>query len=316
MRYQRLGKSDLNISAVCLGTFAAGGVGWGYVDPNEVALATRMAVADCGINFFDTADAYALGASETALGRALEGIRANVVIATKVGFRQNEVGRRWLELSATHLARGLEASLQRLGTDYVDLYLAHGPDPNTPLDEMAGNFERLREQGKVRWWGVCNFDASAVPVLAKYPGFVAYQGRLNLLEQELLADVVPACKAAGVAFLGYRGLGMGLLSGKYHQHPQFGADDFRSIYRHFHPDGFAAAQHGIAALRRHAWVRQVTMPQLALAWVLHEGATSVLAGYKSRSQVTDIAGAGDVVMSEHEAHLLREAFTAPQAAAS
>ena len=188
------------------------------------------------------------------------------------------------------------------------MLLAHGPDADTPLHEMAWAFENLREAGKIRWWGAVNFDQDAIAGLALYPGFVAYQGKLNLLDRGALDDVLPACHAAGVGFMAYSPLAMGLLTGKYRQRAVFGGGDFRSHSSHFTEEGFAAAQHGIATLRRSAWAHGVSMTQMAMAWTLHMGAGHTIVGFKTEEQMRENVGAGEVLLTEHDVRRLLEAF--------
>jgi aryl-alcohol dehydrogenase-like predicted oxidoreductase len=142
--------------------------------------------------------------------------------------------------------------------------MAHAYDGITPLHEMAGGFERLREQGKIRWWSISNFNADAVRDLAQYPGFAGYQGLLNLVEQGARAAIVPACKENGVGFMGFTPLGMGLLTGKYTEIPPFAENDVRSGRSYFTPKGFTAAQAGLEVMRRMASAKDATLAQIAI----------------------------------------------------
>ena len=310
MRYQRFGKSDMEVSVVCPGNWASGEKRWGGVEEEEAIRATRLAV-DLGINFFDTAKAYGWGESERLLGKSLAGVRHDVYITTKIGRRLRSDGKPGMgpvDLSPELYDDALEDSLRNLQTDYVDLFMAHAYDGTTPLHEMAGGFERLREQGKVRWWGVSNFNAAAVGELAQYPGFAGYQGLLNLVEQEALDEVIPACKEHGAGFMGFTPLGMGLLTGKYSELPTFADNDVRTGRYYFTTQGFAAAQPGLEVMRRMAQAKGATLAQLASAWVFHAGATVTVVGYKSEAQVRDNAAAGDVTLSEAEVAELTQAF--------
>ena len=298
----------MQVSTVCLGLWAAGGTGWGFVDDAEIVRATRLAVAQLGVNLFDTADVYGLGRSEVILGRALEGIRHQCLIATKVGLVQDEMGARRMDLSARYVTTALDDSLGRLGTDYVDLYLANAPDGRTPLHEMAQTFEVLRAQGKLRWWCVSNFEPATITELAQYPGFVAYQGQLSLVERGASEGALPTCQAHGIGFMAYSPLAMGLLTGKYHQRPNFSSDDVRAHQHYFQADGFAAAQKGLAALNRFSFIRQVTMAQTALAWTLQNGATTAIAGFKDEVQAEENAMGAEVAVTDHEAEVLTQAF--------
>jgi aryl-alcohol dehydrogenase-like predicted oxidoreductase len=310
MRYQRFGKSDMEVSVVCPGNWASGEKRWGGVEEDEAIRATRLA-ADLGINFFDTAKSYGWGASERLLGKSLAGVRQNVYITTKMGRKPRSDGKPGMgpvDLSPELYGDAIDESLRNLQTDYVDLFMAHAYDGTTPLHDMAGGFERLREQGKIRWWGISNFDAAAVRELAQYPGFAGYQGLLNLVEQDALNDIIPACNESGVGFMGFTPLGMGLLTGKYAELPAFAANDVRTGRYYFTTQGFAAAQPGLEVMRRMAETKGATLAQLASAWVFAAGATVTVVGFKSESQVRDNAAASDVTLSEAEVRELTQAF--------
>ena len=302
MKYQRFGKSDMDVSVICLGNWASGEKRWGKVEESDAIRATRLAV-DLGVNFFDTAKAYGWGLSEQVLGKSLEGIRHKVHVTTKMGRRPRLDGQPGIgpvDLSPQTYQKSIEESLRNLRTEYVDLFMAHAYDGITPLDEMAGGFEHLREQGKIRWWGVSSFSPKWLPVLAKYPGFVGYQGLLNLVEKDAMDEIIPFCVSSSIGFMGFTPLGMGLLTGKYDTLPEFETDDVRTGRYYFTPEGFAAAQPGIAVMRRIANERGVTPAQIATAWVLHAGATVAVVGYKSEAQVKDNTSAGSLELDEAE----------------
>ena len=224
MQRRRIPKTDLTVSTICLGTMTFGTpVG----EAGAIEL-TRWAV-DHGINFIDTANMYegytryigsAGGAAEEILGKALRGRRDEVVVATKVGMKigpsTEDEG-----LSREHVMRECERSLQRLGTEWIDLYYMHKPDPETPLEESIGTFHELMQTGKVRHWGVSNFDAEQTrQVLAvcdreHWSRPVAHQALFNLLKRDIEADLLPLCRAAGIAVVPYQVLQGGLLTGKY-----------------------------------------------------------------------------------------------------
>ena len=311
MRRSRLGATGLEVSKLGLGTVQLGmayGLGLPEPPPDEECIRLVHRALELGITYFDTASAY--GRSEELLGRALAGLREQCFITTKMGFGRPR-GRDGADLSPSYVPQALEASLRRLNTEYVDLYLAHAPDDRTPLGEMAGAFERLREQGKVRWWGISNFQASAVGELAGYSGFVAYQGLLNLVDRELLGTVVPACRQHQTGFMAYSPLAMGLLTGKYQEKPSFPREDFRAQYPYFQPQGFARAGTGLERLKQMASERGATAAQLALAWTVQRGEGVTVVGYKTPAQVRDNVAAADIVLQDHEARLLEELFPWP-----
>jgi aryl-alcohol dehydrogenase-like predicted oxidoreductase len=220
MRYRRLGESGLVVSVVGIGCNNFG---------RKLDLAGSRAVVDtaleCGINFFDTADIYGEphGASEEQLGAALRGRRDEVVVATKFGMYMG--GRSGPDFAARgsrrYIARAAEASLRRLGTDYIDLYQMHEPDPGTPIEETLAALDDLVHAGKVRYLGNSNFagwqiaDAAWTARTRQLTPFVSAQNHYSLLRREAEQEVVPACQRFGLGLLPYFPLANGLLTGKY-----------------------------------------------------------------------------------------------------
>ncbi|MEZ4331096.1 MAG: aldo/keto reductase [Myxococcota bacterium] len=223
MEHRNLGDSGLRTSLAGLG---CNNFGQRIGDAESVAVV--HAALDAGIGFFDTADVYGGGRSETLLGRGLGRRRQEVVIATKFGYRlgqdPNQGGG-----SRRNVVASCEASLRRLGTDYIDLYLLHVPDPQTPLDETLDAMSRLVEQGKVRYLGCSNLagwqiaDAAGIARAGRRHGFVAAQNEWSLLERGIERDVVPACQRFGLGVLPYFPLAGGALSGKYRRGEAFDA---------------------------------------------------------------------------------------------
>ncbi|MEE8518055.1 MAG: aldo/keto reductase [Dehalococcoidia bacterium] len=309
MRYQQLGRSDLTVSVITLGTYDAGAVARGQLTAEEFERGIQVGVTELGINSIETADVYGLGAGEILLSRAIRGLREQVVITAGVGILQDDQGNLSADLSAANVVQSLDRTLDRLGTDYVDVYIARIPDPNVTLAELGETFEGLRSAGKVRWWGVADFDAASAVELTANPGFTACMGPFNLLEREAIADALPLCRANGLGFYALRPLAMGLLSGEYRSRPTFHLSSGRSGYRFFQEEGFANAQHGIATLRRLAWAKGITLAQAAIAWTLHTGVTTTVANFRDEGHIRENAQAPDIVLSDHESHLLNEAFS-------
>ncbi|MFF2820479.1 aldo/keto reductase [Kitasatospora cineracea] len=222
MEYARLGNSGLKVSRACLGTMnfgPPGGVGVGSCDEAE---ARRIvdAFTGSGHNFIDTADAYTGGQSEHIIGRAIKGQRETVVLATKAflpqGSGANERG-----LSRVHLTRALEASLRRLGTDYIDLYQCHQWDPDTPIEETMATLDGFVRSGKVRYIGCSNFTATQIVeaqwAAARVGGtpFISLQPQYSLLVRSIEEEILPACERHGLGTLVWSPLGGGILTGRY-----------------------------------------------------------------------------------------------------
>jgi myo-inositol catabolism protein IolS len=287
----RLGRSAQVIKRLAFGCEQLGGYEWGNVDPDEVARAVELGVAE-GTMLFDTADCYGHGESERRLGRALAQQRERVAIATKFGVRFSDSGSVWYDSSPRWAQVALDASLRRLGTDFVDLLQMHYWDGVTPLNALFDTLEGLRERQKIRWYGVTNHvPAGLTP--AGYPGFVSASLEYSLA-QRAHERAARALEGAGLTFLAYGTLGQGMLSGKYAEGARFGADDRRSHsrYRNFHGERLRRNHRIVEVLRSHARELGASPARLAIAWVLHAVPGSVaLVGIKRAEQLRDALGA-------------------------
>jgi aryl-alcohol dehydrogenase-like predicted oxidoreductase len=318
MKYRLLGSTGLFVSELCLGTMTFGGKDfWAVVGTQGQAEADELvgAAIDAGINFIDTADVYSFGESETLLGKALAGKRDKVVLATKVrgrmGTGPNEVG-----LSRGHVIAAAEASLRRLGTDYIDLYQIHGFDPLTPLEETLGALDNLVQRGLVRYIGASNLAAwqlmkalgiSQRDRLARFHSLQAYY---TVAGRDLEREVVPLLKDQGVGLMVWSPLAGGLLSGK------FGRDATDAAGRRakfdFPPVDKDRAWRVVDAIRPIAAAHEVSVAAIALAWLLHQDAvTSVIIGAKRRDQLTENLRAPDVVLTAEQRKALDEVSALP-----
>ena len=257
------------------GAWAAGGAGWGASGPDDAAAreaAVRHAL-ERGVTFFDTAPSYGDGASETLLGRVLRGRRDSVAIATKVGPRDDPRG-------------SLEASLRRLGTEYVDLIQLHEALEGweARLEALAG----LQAQGKARTIGLCNATHLQLRRAQGIAPIATYQGPYNLLDRDVEQRELPLCRELGLGFLAYRPLASGLLTGKYAAPPDFGRGDHRRGIYWFRGAGFERRRRVVERLASVAQREGLTPAALALAWVYSQpGVSVVLAGARSAEQVDE-----------------------------
>lgn len=302
MEYTRLGETELEVSRIGLGTWQLGGE-WGAVDEDEAEAAVRRAL-DVGINLFDTAQAYGFGASEQRLARALrDEIRSDreaVVLATKGGLRP-EGGGVVRDAGAEWLREGLEASLEHLGTDYVDLYQVHWPDPDTPAEETAGILQQFVEEGKVRYVGVSNYSARQMHALERHIKIDTLQPPYHIFRREIEKHVLPYCEAHGIGTLAYGPLAHGLLGGKYDEDTTFPADDWRSRSSAFSGDVFANNLEVVELLEKFAFDRGLTVAQVAIGWVLaHPGIDVALVGARRPDQIDGVAEAGDLFFDPEE----------------
>ena len=297
MEYRRLGKTDLHVSSICLGSWALIGDGtWGPQDRQE-SLATVQAAVDAGINFFDTAPGYGDGQSEELVGKALAGLRKDVVIATKVSRS---------DLSPADVARSCDRSLMNLRTDYIDLLQVHWPRPDIPLADTFGAMRRLQEAGKVRAVGVSNFGVSYLEEMEGAARLETNQLCYSLLWRPIEREVLPLCRRREIGVLCYSPLCQGLLTGKFASADE--VPEGRARTRLFapgrpqsrHHDGGCEAE-VFRALKRIAGIAEdikQPMSQVALAWLLaQEGVTAVIAGARRAAQARDNARAADLKLA-------------------
>ena len=313
MQYRRLGKSNLQVSALCLGTMMFGD------QTGEAEAASIVAHArEHGVNYIDTADVYTRGASESMLGTLLAGQRHEWVLATKLG---NKMSDRVNEsrYSRAWMLREVEASLSRLRTDHVDILYLHRDFEGMDLEEPLFAIDALLRAGKIRYWGVSNFRGWRIAELVHgarrlgMPGPVVCQPCYNLLNRMPEVEILPACMHHGLGVTPYSPVARGVLTGKYQpgQAPAEGTraarGDRRIAETEFREESLAIAQR----LKAHAEARGVTLAQFATAWVLaHRGVSSVIAGPRTLAQWQDYLPAlGYTVTAEDEA--LIDSLVAP-----
>lgn len=292
---RKLGRSDLDVSALGLGCWAIGGpfwrgdqpVGWGEVDDNQSMEAIERAL-DLGVTFFDTSDVYGCGHSEQVLGEALADRRGQVVIATKFGNIFDEQTRRIVGSSGEpeHIRRACEASLRRLQTDYIDLYQFHiGNYPLEQVDYVLETLERLVEEGKVRWYGWSTDEPARAAAFARGPHCAAVQQRFNVYEGN--ADTLAVAEEEGMACIVRNPLAQGLLTGKFTSASQLPANDVR------HGWDLESGEQA-RRLQRFEQLREVltsggrTPAQGAIAWLWARSPVMIpIPGFKTVAQVED-----------------------------
>jgi len=297
MKYRKLGSSDLEVSEISLGSWLTYGVG---VEADKARACLDEAFAQ-GINFIDTANVYGRGAAETFLGNALQGRpRDSYVLATKVYFPMGPSDR---GLSRAQIEKQLDASLERLRTDHVDLYQCHRYDWDTPLEETMEALTRAVESGKARYIGFSEWPAERIQAALDMSGvakFVSSQPQYSLLWREPEDEVIPLCAANGISQIVWSPLGQGVLSGKYDPdapppRDSRAASDEMGGYmdRLMHPDVLRAVQR----LKPIAAEAGLTLPQFALAWILREpNVASAIIGASRPEQVRENAAASGVVI--------------------
>lgn len=257
----------LQVGRLGLGCFAYTG-GYGEVEERE-AIATIHAALDAGIDLLDTSDAYAAGENERLVGRALAGHRDRAVLSTKFGWVLDAAGLPvGLDASPAGVRRACEASLGRLATDHIDVYLAHRIDPAVPIEETVSELLRLRDEGKIREFGLSEAGVATIRRAAVAGPLAALQTEYSLWSRDPEAELLPLCERLGVAFMAYSPLGRGFLAGAVRTRDALGPQDIRRGHPRF-ADG--NLEHNLALVDRlaaHAAERGCTAAQLALAWVL------------------------------------------------
>jgi len=300
VRYVRLGKTDMQVSVLALGTWAFGGE-WGSFDEGE-ARATIHAALDQGVTLFDTAQGYGFGVSERLLAGALwERVkRGEVIVATKGGLRQ-EGDDLLRDLSARWLRQGVESSLRNLSTDYIDLYQLHWPDLKTPVEETAGVLEEMVGEGKIRHIGVSNFSPQQMDDLARYGRVETDQPPYHMFRREIEQDVLPYCAEHDIGVLAYGPLAHGLLSGRMTTETRFPPDDWRSKSSDFTGERFQRNLAVVARLQQYADSRGITLPQLAVAWVISQPAVQVaIVGARRPSQLATTLPSAEVSLTDKD----------------
>ncbi|MBB3181080.1 aldo/keto reductase [Variovorax sp. Sphag1AA] len=295
MEYRRLGRSGLKVSPLCLGAMMFGD----QTDEGESNSIISHA-CDAGVNFIDTADAYAAGDSERIVGKAVKAMRDRWVIATKVGYFADTLVPTGADLSRKNVFRSVDQSLQRLDTDYIDLYYLHRDDWSTALEETIHTLADLLRQGRIRYFGVSNFTAwrlAEVVRLCDEAGIdrpVSCQPQYNAMNRMPEAELLPACQYYGVGVVPYSPLARGVLTGKYTSVDQLpegsraARKDKRILQTEFRSESLSLAKE----IKAHAEAQGSTASHFALKWVLNSAAvTSVICGPRTLSQWEDYAKA-------------------------
>lgn len=321
MKYKILGTTGLKVSTICLGTMNYGGKGFfeymGNLDQKAVDEQIKM-VTEAGVNFIDTANIYSEGISEKMIGQAIKNLgidRDDLVLATKVrgaiGKGQNDLG-----LSKKHIIQQVEASLKRLGTDYIDLYQIHTVDPLTPIEETIRTLDDLVRSGKIRYFGASNIAAWQLMKGLAYSQynyldrFSSLQANYSLDVRDVEREIVPLLLDQKVGMMVWSPLSGGLLTGKYRRDGQKEEGRLNSFpFPPFHED---RAFDVLDILTPMAKEKNASIAQLALAWLLHQSVvSSVIIGATKLHQLEDNLKAVEVVFTEAELNQLHEVSKLP-----
>ena len=322
MEYRKLGNSDLAVSAICFGAWAAGGWMWGGTERNDAIKAIRAAY-DLGVSSIDTAPIYGQGNSEEIVGEAIKDLpREKVQILTKYGMRWDlakgnfdfkSADTKGKEIDIYRYAgkesiiKECEDSLRRLGTDYIDLYQIHWPDLTTPIEETMEAVARLIEQGKVRHAGVCNYNAAQLQEARKYINIVSNQVPYSMLLRDIEEELVPYCLDHNTSILAYSPLERGLLTGKIKPGHIFKDGDHRAGLYFFPNENIKRTNAFLDKIQPLAAKKGATLAQLVLRWTIEQpGITIALAGARNEKQSVENAAAININLSVDEIEFINQ----------
>jgi aryl-alcohol dehydrogenase-like predicted oxidoreductase len=287
---------------------------YGPTDPDE-SIATIHRALELGIDLLDTADVYGHGDNEVLVGRAIAGRRDEVLLATKFGNRWFEDGSRTIDGSPDYIRSAIDASLRRLGTDYVDLYYQHRVDANTPIEETVGAMAELVAAGKVRHLGLSEAGPATIRRAHAVHPITALQSEWSLWTRDPEGEVIDTVRELGVGFVAYSPLGRGFLAGRFSSPDELADDDFRKRHPRMSGENFERNSALAERVRELADQKDCTPAQLALAWVLSRGDDVVpIPGTKRRTYLEQNAAASDIELTDEELAQLDHDFPAGAAA--
>ena len=306
MKTKKLSFTELNLSVIGLGTWAIGGGGWAYgwgPQDDKESIATIICAIKNGINWIDTAPVYGLRHAEEIVGKAIKGLRDEVIIATKCGLAWNSKGNISGRLKKENIRQEIEASLKRLNIDTVDLYQIHWPNPDEDIEEAWGAIADLIKEGKIRYAGVSNFSVEQLKRIQPIHSVASLQPPYSMLERGIEEKLLDYCSANNIGVIVYSPMQKGLLTGKFTRERlrNLPKDDHRRKDPHFQEPALSANLKLVEDLRSLAEKSGRTVAQLAIAWVLRRPeVTAAIVGARSPSQIEEIAIAGEHVLSKKD----------------
>ncbi|MGE5454156.1 MAG: aldo/keto reductase [Methylocystaceae bacterium] len=318
MQYRELGLSGIKASVVGIGTWQMGGWRWGGTEEKS-SINTLHAALDTGINLVDTAPAYGRGLSEEIVGKAIKDRRDKVILATKCGliwhadqgtfFFEQAGGPINKYLGPESIKYEIEQSLNRLQTDYIDLYQTHWQDPTTPIEATMEILLQLKTQGKIRAIGVSNANTAQMAEYKKYGLIASDQELYSMFDRQIEAENLPYCATNHISVISYAPLAKGLLSGKIGPGRIFSGDDQRAGHPRFTVGNLQRVQDLLKKFLPLTETHNINLNQLAIAWNYSQpGVTHVLAGTQKPEQAIDNAGAGDIELSPMELAFINQAL--------
>jgi len=325
MEHRKLGTSDLELPVITFGAWGIGGLFWGGSDDDEGIRAIQAAI-DHGVDAIDTAPIYGCGHSESLVGKAIQGRRDRVRILTKCGLRWDSTeGEFYFTIKAPNgrdvcvykntraasIRHECEQSLVRLGVETIDLYQVHWPSASAPAGETMDALTRLQKEGKIRYIGVCNYDAAQLAEALRFGPVASDQIKYNLLERDIESDPLPFCRRENLGVICYSPMALGLLTGKVTMDRTFPETDIRSRMPWYQPANRRRVLDALEKIRPIADAHGATLAQVAVAWVLaRQGVTTALVGARNARQAVENAAAARVTLSEQELAAIGQTFEA------
>lgn len=320
MLKREIGGTGIQASAVGLGTWAIGGWMWGGTDDAAAEDAIRAGL-DAGITLIDTAPAYGLGHAEEVVGRAIDGRRDGVVLATKCGLVWHEQRGPYFftqadlpvhrDLSGAAIRHEVELSLRRLRTDRIDLYITHWQDPSTPIAETVDTLKALQAEGKILAFAASNTSPADLNAYQQAGGIAALQEEYSMLSRRIEESHLPVCRESGISVMGYSVLSLGLLSGRIPADRVFTGDDQRKNDPRFSVENRLRVEEVMKTVRPIAEGHGASPAQIVIAWTLAQpGLTFALCGARNPEQARENARAGELQLSDSEVAAITQAVAA------
>lgn len=308
MQKRKLGKSDLEVSAIGLGCMGLS-FGFGPAVEKQQGIALIRAAVERGVTFFDTAEVYGAYTNEELVGEALAPFRSQVVIATKFGFRIDENGKQaGLDSRPEHIKEVAEASLKRLKTDVIDLFYQHRVDPNVPIEDVAGAVKELIQQGKVKHFGLSEAGVQVIRRAHAVQAVTALQSEYSLWWREPEEVILPTLEELGIGFVPFSPLGKGFLTGAINENTEFDKSDFRNIVPRFAQENRKSNQAFVNVLADFAKRKRATPAQIAIAWILAQKPWMVpIPGTTKLHRLEENIGAANVTLTPDDLGQIEEA---------